>query len=83
MLFRSVPSGYLANLEIKSTLEDEIKAAQQHDADILEIKVRRQDAAAQAERQEALRFAKETRDSVKRARWQLGTVEQAGWDCLL
>ena len=33
-----VPSGYLANLEIKSTLEDEIKAAQQHDADILEIK---------------------------------------------
>ena len=27
---------------------------------------RRQDAAAQAERQEALRFAKETRDSVKR-----------------
>ena len=27
---------------------------------------RRQDAAAQAERQEALRFAKETRDSAKR-----------------
>ena len=27
---------------------------------------RQQDAAAQAERQEALRFAKETRDSVKR-----------------
>ena len=33
-----VPSGYLANLEIKSTLEDEIKAAQQHDAGILKIK---------------------------------------------
>ena len=33
-----VPSGYLANLEIKSTLEDEIKAAQQLDAEILEIK---------------------------------------------
>ena len=32
MLFRS------ANLEIKSTLEDEIKAAQQHDAGILKIK---------------------------------------------
>ena len=33
-----VPSGYLANLEIKSTLEDEIKAAQQHDASIRKIK---------------------------------------------
>ena len=33
-----VPSGYLANLEIKSTLEDEIKAAQLQDAEILEIK---------------------------------------------
>ena len=33
-----VPSGYLANLEIKSTLEDEIKAAQPQDAEILEIK---------------------------------------------
>ena len=33
-----VPSGYLVNLEIKSTLEDEIKAAQQQDADILAIK---------------------------------------------
>ena len=33
-----VPSGYLANLEIKSTLEDEIKAAQRQDAGILEIK---------------------------------------------
>ena len=30
--------GFLANLEIKSTLEDEIKAAQQSDAEILEIK---------------------------------------------
>ena len=33
-----VPSGYLANLDIKSTLEDEIKAAQQLDAEILQIK---------------------------------------------
>ena len=33
-----VPSGYLANLEIKSTLEDEFKAAQQQDAGILQIK---------------------------------------------
>ena len=33
-----VPSGYLANLEINSTLEDEIKAAQQNDVEILEIK---------------------------------------------
>ena len=33
-----VLSGYLVNLEIKSTLEDDIKAAQQNDAEILEIK---------------------------------------------
>lgn len=33
-----VPSGYLANLEITSTLEDDIKAAQQQDEDILTIK---------------------------------------------
>ena len=33
-----VPSGFLANLEIKSTLEDEIKAAQLQDAGIKKIK---------------------------------------------
>ena len=33
-----VPSGFLANLEIKSTLEDEIKAAQLRDAGIRKIK---------------------------------------------
>ena len=33
-----VPSGFLANLDIKSTLEDEIKADQQHDAGIRKIK---------------------------------------------
>ena len=33
-----VPSGFLANLEIKSTLEDEIKAAQLQDASIKKIK---------------------------------------------
>ena len=41
-----VPSGYLANLEIKSTLEDEIKAAQQLDAEILEIKEKIADGKA-------------------------------------
>ena len=33
-----VPSGYLANLEVKYTLEDEIKAAQHQDAGIQKIK---------------------------------------------
>ena len=33
-----VPSGFLANLEIKSTLEDEIKVAQLQDAGIKKIK---------------------------------------------
>ena len=33
-----VPSGFLANLDITSTLEDEIKAAQLLDASILNIK---------------------------------------------
>src|SRR5664279_5495686 len=33
-----VPSGYLANLEIKSTLEDQIKDAQMHNLGILKIK---------------------------------------------
>ena len=33
-----VPSGYLANLDITCTLEDDIKAAQQQDEDILTIK---------------------------------------------
>ena len=33
-----VPSGFLANLDITSTLEDEIKAAQLQDAGILNIK---------------------------------------------
>ena len=41
-----VPSGFLANLEIKSTLEDEIKAAQQLDAEILEIKEKIADGKA-------------------------------------
>src|SRR5664279_3086068 len=33
-----VPSGYLANMEIKSTLEDQIKDAQNHDLGIRKIK---------------------------------------------
>ena len=33
-----VPSGYLANLEIKSTLVDQIKEAQTRDKGILKIK---------------------------------------------
>ena len=33
-----VPSGYLANLEIKSSLEDQIKDAQKHNVGIAKIK---------------------------------------------
>ena len=33
-----VPSGFLANLDITSTLEDDIKAAQQQDEDVIKIK---------------------------------------------
>ena len=43
-----VPSGFLANLDITSTLENDIKAAQQQDEDVIKIKKELADGKAKS-----------------------------------